>query len=121
MLLLAAAPPAAFAQAASLSETNAVARIAECLIVGPPSDWQTLYMVIELAEAGAQTGQVRYLAVRESAPEKPEPYVPCDLKKPAQLLIEARKWQPPERQSWTGARLTLHENGKFEINYDYPK
>ena len=121
MLLLATAPTVTFAQAASISETNAVARIAECLIVGPPSDWKTLYMVVELAEPGAQTGQVRYLVARESAPDKQEPYVPCDLKKPAQLLIDSRKWQVPERQSWTGARLTLHENGNFELNYDYPK
>lgn len=121
MLSLAAAPAAGFAQTASISETNAVARIAECLIVGAPSDWKTLYMVVELTEPGAQTGQVRYLVARESAPDQRETYVPCDLKKPAQLLIESRKWQVPERQGWTGARLTLHESGKFELNYDYPK
>ena len=121
MLLLAAVPSAGFAQAASLSETNAVARIAECLVVGAPPDWQKLHMVVELTEAGAETGQVRYLATRESSPDTPVPYVPCDLKKPAQLLIESRKQQVPERKGWTGARLTLHDNGKFELNYDYPK
>jgi len=121
MLLLAAAPAAAFAQTASIAETTAVARIAECLIIGPPSDWQKLHMVVELAEPGAETGQVRYLAVRESAPDTPVPYVPCDPKKPAQILIQSRKDQVPERKGWTGARLTIHENGKFELNYDYPK
>ncbi|HET7672596.1 MAG TPA: hypothetical protein VFK84_19465 [Burkholderiales bacterium] len=121
MLLLAAHPAAVFAQAASLSETNAVARIAECLVVGAPPDWQKLHMVIELAEPGAESGQVRYLAVRESSPDTPVPYVPCDLKKPAQVLIESRQQQVPERKGWTGARLTLHETGKFELNYDYPK
>lgn len=121
MLLLAAAPAAGFAQTASISETNAVARIAECLIVGPPPDWQKLHMVVELDEPGAQNGRVRYLAVRESAPDAPVAYVPCDPKKPAEILIDSRKWQTPERQNWTGARLTLHENGKFELNYDYPK
>jgi hypothetical protein len=121
MLVLAAAPASAFAQAASLSETSAVARIAECLVVGAPPDWQKLQMVVELTEAGAETGQVRYLATRESSPDTPVPYVPCDLKKPAQLLIESRKQQVPERKGWTGARLTLHETGKFELNYDYPK
>lgn len=121
MLLLAAHPAALLAQAASLSETNAVARIAECLVVGAPPDWQKLHMVIELAEPGADTGQVRYLAVRESSPDTPVPYVPCDLKKPAQVLIESRQQQVPERKGWTGARLTLHDSGRFELNYDYPK
>jgi len=104
-----------------MSETNAVVRIAECLVVNAPPDWQKLYMVIELPAPGAETGQVRYLATRASDPDKPVPYEPCDIKKPAQVLIEARKQQVPERKGWTGARLTLHESGKFELNYDYPK
>ena len=121
MLLLAAAPASSFAQAASLSETNAVARIAECLVVGAPPDLQKIHMVVELPEAVSETGHVRYLAVRESSPDTPVPYVPCDLKKPAQILIESRQQQVPERKGWTGARLTLHDSGKFELNYDYPK
>ena len=121
MLCLATIPASGLAQSASIAETNAVARIAECLVVGAPPDWQKLYMIVELSEAGAETGEVRYLAQRESSPDKPVPYVPCDLKKPAQILIESRKQQVPERKGWTGARLTLHESGKFELNYDYPK
>ena len=121
MLLVAAAPAAAFAQSATIAETTAVSRIAECLLDGAPHDWQRLYMVVELAEPGAETGQVRYLAVRASAPDTPVPYQPCDVRKPAQVLIESRKQQVPERKGWTGARLTLHESGKFELSYDYPK
>jgi hypothetical protein len=121
MLALALAPAAAFSQEASMSETNAVARIAECLVQGPPDDWQELSMVIQLDEPGAETGLVRYLAKRASNVDEPVAYTPCDAKKPAKVLIEARKMQPPERKGWTGARLTLHNSGKFELNYDYPK
>ena len=120
MLLLALGPASGFAQTASLAETEAVARIAECLVQGTPSDWQRLYMVIELGEPGAETGQVRYLAARASAPDEPVAYTPCDIRKPATILIEARKRQVPERKGWTGARLILHDDGKFELNYDYP-
>jgi len=121
MLVLALAPGFGFAQSASLAETDAVARIAECIAQGAPEDWQRLYMVIDLAKPGDETGQVRYLAVRAAALDTPVAYTPCDTRKPATVLLEARKRQTPERKGWIGARLTLHESGKFELNYDYPK
>jgi len=121
MLFLALASAGAFAQSASPAETEAVARIAECIVQGAPDGWQRLYVVIELPEAGAETGKVRYLAVLASAPDQPVAYQPCDTRKPASILLEARERQAPERRGWIGARLTLHESGKFELNYDYPK
>ena len=75
----------------------------------------------DLAKPGDETGQVRYLAARASAPDAPVAYTPCDTRNPATVLLEARKRQTPERKGWIGARLTLHEDGKFELNYDYPK
>ena len=119
MLALAAAPAIAFAQGASFSETNAVARIAECLAQGAPGDWQRLTMVVELAKPGDPTGGVRYFATDPSG--KAEPYTPCDTRKPALMLLEARKSQTPERKGWISARLVLFEDGKFELHYDYPK
>ena len=121
MLLLALGPGFAFAQGASPAETDAVARIAECIVQGAPEDWQRLYVVIDLPEPGAETGQVRYLAARVSAPGQTVAYTPCDTRKPATILLDTRKRQTPERRGWIGARLTLHETGKFELNYDYPK
>jgi hypothetical protein len=127
MLCLALGPAFAFnpiralAQSASLGETDAVARIAECIVQGPPENWLRLYMVIDLAQPGDETGKVRYLAVRASAPDAPVDYTPCDTRKPAMTLLEARKRQTPERKGWIGARLTLHNNGKFDLKYDYPK
>lgn len=119
MLCLALTSPAALAQSASLGETDAVARIAECIVQGAPSDWQRLYMVVELAKPGDDSGDVRYLAKRASE-DGPVAYTPCDVKKPAMILIEARKRLPPERKSWISARLTFEEDGKFQLHYDYP-
>jgi hypothetical protein len=126
MLALAAAPllvapRPALSQGASISETNAVARIAECLVVNAPDDWQQLTMEVHLDEPGAENGRVRYLAKRAASPDQPVAYTPCDAAKPAKVLIEARKQQRPERKGWTGARLVLHNDGKFQLNYDYPK
>ena len=120
MLSLALAPWPVFGQSASLGETDAVARIAECIVEGAPADWQRLYMVIELANPGDESGEVRYLAKRVSE-EQPVAYTPCDVRKPALILIDARKRLPPERKGWISARLTFEEDGKFQLHYDYPK
>lgn len=126
MLALAAAPlllaqrPAA-AQEASISETSAVVRIAECLVVNAPDDWEQLTMEVQLDEPGAENGRVRYLAKRASSPDQPVAYTPCDPAKPAKVLMESRKQQQPERKGWTAARLQLQNDGKFKLNYDYPK
>lgn len=120
MLLLAAAPVIGFGQTASREEGQAVTQIAECMAKGPPEDWQRLYMIIELPEPGAPAGRVRYMATRDFAPD-PVAYTPCDPQKPAKILMDARETQPPERRNWTGARLVIHRNGRFDLNYDYPK
>ena len=119
MLALVAAPTIGLGQDASISETNAVARIAECLAQGAPGDWQRLTMVIELAKPGDETGNVRYFATGASG--TPQAYTPCDTRKPALILIDARKSQAPERKGWISARLVVFEDGKFELHYDYPK
>jgi hypothetical protein len=121
LIILSLLPACAFGQAASPAETDAVLQIAECIAQGAPPDWQRLTMVVELSEPLADTGQVRYLATRQSNPDQPVAYTPCDPRRPARVLIDSRDVQAPERKGWIGARLVLHNDGKFELNYDYPK
>ena len=120
MLLSVLLPLDGFGQTASKAEADLVQDLAPCLVQGAPPDWQRLYMIVELPESGAPTGRVRYLAAREAVPE-PVDYVPCDPQKMAKLLMESRGDQAPERRGWTGARLTVHRNGRFDLNYDYPR
>jgi hypothetical protein len=120
MLVAAVLPLTGFSQTATNAESQAALQIAQCMAEGPPDDWQQLYMVIELPEAGAPAGRVRYLAARESTPDL-VPYTPCDPQKPAKILMDSRATQTPERQRWTGARLVIHRSGRFDLNYDYPK
>jgi hypothetical protein len=122
---LAAASMAAGAQApagkaASKAENSAVNTIVECLVAGLPEDWSEAVMVVELAKAGDETGAVQYLVARGGGVPG-ERFVPCDVRKPAVTLIEARKQLPQARRGWTGARLTLHRDGRFGLKYDYPK
>jgi hypothetical protein len=116
-----AATGGAGAQEASKQETRVVQSIVECLVVGLPEDWVRAEMIVELAKPGASTGEVRYLVARKDAEDQLEPYTPCDFRKPARTLLETRNSQKPARRGWTGAKLLLQRDGKFAINYDYPK
>lgn len=118
MLLAAALPASGFGQTASKAETELVMQIAPCMVQGTPEDWQRLYMVIELPEPGAPSGRARYLVARDG---EPVAYTPCDPQKPAQMLMDSRQDQAPERRGWTGARLVIHRSGRFDLNYDYPR
>lgn len=124
MLLLAsaitAAPATGFGQTASKAEAQVAQEIAKCMLETAPSDWQKLFMLIELPEPGASSGRVRYMVTRDFAPD-PAPYTPCDPQVPAKLLMDARDTQAAERRGWTGARLIISRDGRFDLNYDYPK
>jgi hypothetical protein len=121
LAVFALAVPSAKAQEASKAETKAVSTIVECLAAGLPEDWQRAKMIVELAKPGADTGDVEYVVARASAPDKFEPFTPCDVRKPARTLLEARKTLAPKRRAWTAATLLLQRDGKFALNYDYPK
>lgn len=116
-----AAPAAVTAQEASAAEQKAVSAIVECLLEGLPEDWRRVEMVVELAKPGAETGDVQYRVTRGDTPDQYESFTPCDVRKPARTLLDARKSQPAERRGWTGARLLLQRDGKFGLHYDYPK
>ena len=119
---LGAAAQAPAGKPASTAEERAVTSIAECMVVADlPEDWSEAVMVIELAAPGDETGKVQYLFARGGSKEAAEPFIPCDTSRPARLLIEARDLGLSAKRGWTGARLTIHRDGKFGLKYDYPK
>jgi len=115
------AAPGAAAQAAAPYEIEVVQRIAQCLAQGAPEDWLRIYMIVELENPGDATGGVRYLASRESAPDKPEPFTPCDIRGPALAVLGVREHQAPDKARWTGARIVLLRDGSFSLGYDFPQ
>jgi len=126
IILLAALPFAAVAQApagnaATKTEASAVTSIVECLAPGLPEDWTEAVMVIQLDKPLESTGAVQYLFSREAGKAPDERFIPCDVRRPAVELIDARKLQPAAQRGWTGARLTVHRDGKFNLKYEYPK
>ncbi|HXU42554.1 MAG TPA: hypothetical protein VN675_09535 [Burkholderiales bacterium] len=108
-------------RAASDAESRMVADVLNCFIVGLPENWRQATMDINLAKAYDETGSVRYVFTREENTTPTEPFEPCDLKRPAQYLIELRSKQPESRRGWIGAQVTILRDGRFGIRYGYPK
>jgi hypothetical protein len=119
--LLAAAALPAHAQVASEDQNRIVGEIASCLLAGLPPDWREAEMVVELKEAGAETGDVRFNMRRRLSGGHYEPFRPCDEKKAARSLLEVRKLQAADKRNWTTARLVIRDDETFDLTFDYPK
>ena len=120
LLLLAASGPA-LAQEASLEESRAVTSIVECLLEGVPEQWQRVKMIVALPEPRAETGKVEYLVSTTPEGEDFEAFQPCDLRRPPRTLLDFRNTQETAKQGWIGALLLLQRDGRFALNYDFPK
>jgi hypothetical protein len=120
--LLAAAPFSVRAQQASEEETRLLNEIAQCLVVGLPHDWRQAEMLVELKSPEAETGEVRYLMMRNLSGGQYETFLPCNDRQPARdLVVEMRKLQPAEKRGWKGARFVAYRSGKFDLTLDYSK
>jgi hypothetical protein len=120
--LLAAAPFAARAQQASEEETRLLNEVAQCLAEGLPHDWRQAEMLIELKSPAAESGDVRYLMMRNLSGGQYETFTPCKERQPARdLVVEMRKLQPAEKRGWKGARFVVYREGKFDLTLDYSK
>lgn len=112
---------AGLAQEANATQLEAISEIASCMAQGLPQDWAAAHMIVELERPGDSTGKVRYIATRKDAEDKFEPFTPCDTERPPVVLIGLRKLEPAERRGWTTARLVVERDGRFRLNYDFPK
>src|SRR5689334_9072059 len=101
MLLAALACASAQAQQANEDEVAAVTVIYRCLAEGLPADWGKAHVLMTLPEPGAMEGNVRYMASKEGAPDKIDPFTPCDPSAPARVLLKLRETLSPEKQRWT--------------------
>jgi hypothetical protein len=108
-------------KAASEAETRAVADIIDCMVAGLPDGWYRATMEINLEKPEDETGSVRYGFARDDNTPPSEPFQPCDVKKPARIMIELRSKLPPARRGWIGVNVTVLYDGRFGIHYGYPQ
>ena len=122
ILLALLAPAGAWAQPATEDEIGAMSAMFRCLAEGLPDNWGRAHVIVTLPEPGATTGNVRFMFSPEGAPDKIDPFAPCDPAVPAQIMMELRETLSAERKPWIGAQVEFVRAGaSFRITYDYPK
>jgi hypothetical protein len=121
LLVFAATQALAQGQDATDAERRTVGDIVDCMVQGLPEDWKIAAMEINLEKPMDQTGGVRYSMSRQDNTPPSEPFEPCDVKRPARLLIELRSSLVPAQRGWIGAEVRVLRDGRFGIRYGYPK
>lgn len=124
LLLAALLLPAARASAETASEaqTRILEGIFKCLAAGLPPDWREAEMYVTLKKPGDVTGEARFTVIRKLSGGQVELFRPCSNRQPArELTVDLRKLQAEDRRGWTSARLTYQREGKFDLNFEYPK
>jgi hypothetical protein len=100
---------------------DVVQEIANCVLAGLPADWKLAQ--IEVIEVGRDSRQREFEAKYSysGSDGKGAPFTPCDLREPARNVYKLNEALAPEKRNWSKATLVLSKEGKFELQYDYPK
>ena len=116
-----AAKPDAKAEDNAPTMDTVVQDIANCVLAGLPKEW--VLAQVEVTEIG-RDGKQREFEAKYSysgADGKGAVFTPCDLKEPAQNIYQLNAALEPDKRDWIKATLVLSNEGKFELQYDYPK
>ena len=111
-------PPA---EAKEPTTDTVVQDIANCVLAGLPPDWQLAQIeVTEIGRDGKQREfEAKYLYIGKDG--KGTAFVPCDLREPALNVYKLNGALALDKRDWSKATLMLSKEGKFELQYDYPK
>lgn len=96
------------------TQEEIVGKIAECMVENAPQDWQRLIFSVDKGKAA--THQV--IAGNDSAPKDLKPCRPDYVPKAVNAFRES---QDGREKTWTGVTVTMEKDGRFSINFRYPK
>lgn len=117
----AAKPAAAPAETKAQTPDEVVQEIANCVLAGLPQGWQVAR--IEVIEVGRDARKREFEAKYSYSGKdgKIAVFAPCDLREPAESVYKLNGALDPDKRNWIRATLLLSNEGKFELQYDYPK
>lgn len=116
-----AAKPAAPAESKAQTPDEVVQEIANCVLAGLPQGWQVAR--VEVIEIGRDDRKREFEAKYSYSGKdgKSAVFAPCDPREPAQSVYKLNGVLEADKRNWTRATLLLTNEGKFELQYDYPK
>lgn len=117
----AAKPAAAPAETKPQTPDEVVQEIANCVLAGLPQGWQVAR--VEVIEIGRDDRKREFEAKYSYSGKdgKNAAFTPCDPREPAQAVYKLNGVLEADKRNWIRATLFLSNEGKFELQYDYPK
>ena len=117
----AAKPAAAPAETKPQTPDEVVQEIANCVLAGLPQGWQVAR--VEVIEIGRDDRKREFEAKYSYSGKdgKNASFTPCDPREPAQNVYKLNGVLEADKRNWIRATLFLSNEGKFELQYDYPK
>jgi len=106
------------------TDAEIVGAIGKCMSENAPEDWKTV--IFKLDQVPAFAGRAASTAIEHKVIVGAEGSAPQDLKpcRPdyAPKAVETfRESQDEKARGWTGITITLNRDGRYSINYRYPK
>lgn len=121
--LVLAASAAAHAQRRYTQE-EIVAKIAECMVENAPDDWQRLIFKLDQEPpGGGRKGKatIEHKVVPGTADGAPRDLKPCRPDYVPKAVNTFRETQDEKARRWTGITVTMERDGRYTVNFRYPK
>ena len=97
------------------TQEEIVAKIGACMKENAPEDWQR--MIFSMDEGKAPIHEV----VAKSSGAKPHALKPCRADYVPKAVNTFRESQDDKAKTWNGITVTIERDGRYSINYRYPK
>ena len=106
------------------ADAEIVSLIGKCLNENAPENWQTLIFKLDRLPAVASgqpsvaTEHQVIVGAEGSPPQELKPCRPDYVEKAVETFRES---QEEKARGWTGVTITLNRDGRYSINFRYPK
>jgi hypothetical protein len=106
------------------TDAEIVGAIGKCLSENAPDDWRTLIFKLDPAPAAAgreAPAVVEHKMIAGAEGSAPQDVKPCRPDYASKAVETFRESQDEKARSWTGITVTVNRDGRYSINFRYPK
>ena len=91
-----------------------VTKIAACMVENAPQDWQRFIVTVD-------RGKSTHKVVTGSPDSAPKDAKPCRADYTAKAVNAFRETQDDKAKTWTAVVITMEKDGRYTVDFKYPK
>ena len=97
------------------TQEEIIGKIAECMVENAPEDWRRLIFSMD-------KGKATHKVIVGTPDGSPRDMKPCRRPDWVSKAVQTfRETQDEKARTWTGVTITLERDGRYTIDYRYPK